>query len=246
METKSGIYVIRNKENGKEYYGQGLNVEKRMWQYHKNCKVLNRALKKYGEEKFERKIVIYCEEQELTRIETACIKIFHSHVTEGGYNISWGGNTPMRGRKRTKKWRKNHSERMSGENHPFWGTHRSLETIKKISMANTGKTPSKKTRKNMSVAAQKRIHTPEENMKISNTMLGKQRGRKNVKNKTSVYLGVCKEKRRKSFTIQITYKQIVYHLVYCKSEIDAAKIYDSAIFFLYGEKAILNFPEDYK
>lgn len=39
-----------------------------------------------------------------------------------------------------------------GENHPFWGTHRSEETKKKISDANKGKCPSEETRQKISIA----------------------------------------------------------------------------------------------
>jgi len=130
----SGIYCIENLINGKKYIGQGADAENRMRQNHKNCYALNDAVKKYGNENFEKYILVYCEEWELERLETECIKVFHSHVSERGYNISWGGNAPMRGRTSSPETIK----KISGENNHGFGKHRSEETRKKIGEAQTG------------------------------------------------------------------------------------------------------------
>jgi group I intron endonuclease len=244
QEELAGIYCIENLINGKKYVGQGKDIKKRMYQYHKNSHVLNKAIKKYGNEGFSRYVLCYCDdENRRSLLETYFIVYLGSHVSDGGYNISWGGISPMTGRVHPQKWRKNHSERMSGENHPFWGTHRSIETKALISLSNIGKSRSNETKIKMSLSAKKRIHTKEENDKISLSTLGKQRGKK--KSKTSSYLGVSKRECRRKFCSQITYEQIVFRLGNYYSEIDAAKAYDSAAFFLYGKNATLNFPYDY-
>lgn len=95
---KTGIYCIENLINGKKDIGQSTNLQKRMIVHHRGCLALENAIKKYGKENFKRYVLVYCEEWELNRLEIACIKAFHSHVSEWGYNISWGGNAPMRGR----------------------------------------------------------------------------------------------------------------------------------------------------
>ena len=99
--------------------------------------------------------------------ETECIKIYHSHVTENGYNVSPGGNAPMRGRTgennpnfgshRSDETKGKMSLAQSGENHPNFGKHPSDETNGKISFAlsgenhpNFGKHPSEETKKRMS------------------------------------------------------------------------------------------------
>lgn len=127
-----GIYIIENKINGKRYTGLGLDVEKRMWAHHKECKVIYDAIKKHGSENFKRYVVVYCEEWDALRLEIECIKVFHSHTSEWGYNVTWGGNAPMMGRNHSDKTRKQMSVR-SGENNPHYNRRNSPETIKIMS-----------------------------------------------------------------------------------------------------------------
>lgn len=118
----TGIYCIENLINGKKYVGQGLNVEKRMWQSHKGCVVLLHALSLYGSDNFKRYVVEYCPKENLEEREKYYIKSLKSHVSEGGYNISWGGNAPFTDR--------THSEetiqkmKKSGKNKIFSETHK--------------------------------------------------------------------------------------------------------------------------
>ena len=98
-EKISGIYCIENMINGKKYIGRGFDVEKRMKRPHKECHYIYNSIKKYGKEKFKKYIILYCEKDELNYYEIECIRIFHSYVSENGYNISFGGSAPMEGRK---------------------------------------------------------------------------------------------------------------------------------------------------
>ncbi len=156
-----GIYCIERIETGQKYIGQGKNVEKRMMECHKECKYIYNSIKKHGKENFDRSVIIYCEEWELPHLEMACIKAFHSHVSEGGYNISWGGDAPMMGVNHSDETKKLMSENhwdTSGKNHPMYGkigennpnygSHRSEETRKLMSESH--KNPSDKARKLMS------------------------------------------------------------------------------------------------
>jgi group I intron endonuclease len=170
-----GIYCIENIVNGKKYIGQSTNLKKRMWEHHNGSHILNGAIKKYGKEGFKRYILVYCEIFELERLEIECIKIFHSHKSEWGYNISWGGKAFFKGRMHSKKARKimsNASKNISeekrkllsiassgknnpnygktGKNSPNYGKSPSEETRKLISNANLGKRRSEKTKKLMS------------------------------------------------------------------------------------------------
>lgn len=135
---KSGIYCIENTLNGKQYYGQSYNVEKRIFESHSGCKLIYNSIKKYGKENFNRKTILYCEEWELKRYEILCIKIFHSHMSEGGYNMSFGGDAPMRRRKHSEETIKLMSKVKSGENHPLYGTHCSDKTKKLMSESQSG------------------------------------------------------------------------------------------------------------
>jgi len=137
----SGIYVIRNKESGKEYYGLAGNLEIRMKHPHRECRVIGRAIKKYGKENFNRRVVLYCEKWELERYEVLCIKIFHSHVSEGGYNLSRGGNRPAAGIHPTEetliKMRKPRPQ-IAGKNNPRYGVPITDKTRKQMSESHKG------------------------------------------------------------------------------------------------------------
>jgi group I intron endonuclease len=132
-------------------------VEK-MYAYHYGCHAINNAIKEYGKENFKYSIILYCEIDELDYYEIESIKIFHSHYTEHGYNISWGGHSPMRGRKNSeetkekirqsnlgrhpsdesrKLMRENHRDE-KGEKSSKWGTHPSIETREKMRNAALG------------------------------------------------------------------------------------------------------------
>jgi hypothetical protein len=169
-KLRSGIYVIENKETKQQYCGMGLSVEKRMMQAHKECGVLYSAIDEYGREKFDRRVVIYCEEWELSRLEIACIKIFHSHVSEGGYNTSWGGTAPMMGRKHTQETKVEMSESRSGKKAALWGKHHSEETRKKIGNAN--RNPSAEKREKLRNAQLGRVRSVESRKKQSDSVTG--------------------------------------------------------------------------
>jgi group I intron endonuclease len=128
----SGIYVIENLINNKKYVGQGEDVEFRMWQKHRGCRALNRAIKKYGENNFNRYIIEYCSIKKLDKREQYWIKKLHSHVSENGYNISWGGNTPNRGISTPEEVKKKIRDSQSGEKGHWYRKHFSEETLKKM------------------------------------------------------------------------------------------------------------------
>jgi len=156
MEIRSGIYCIENMVNGKKYIGQGVNAKRRMSAKHTNCVILQNSIEKYGRKSFKRYVILYCEIFELNRLETECIKIYHSLADEWGYNIILGGWFGKRGMKaspeaieknrlghiglhHSDETRKKMSESKTGEKHPLWGTHWSDETRNKITKANSGK-----------------------------------------------------------------------------------------------------------
>ena len=96
----AGIYCIECLINGRKYVGQGKVVENRMWNNHKGINIyFDRDMKEYGKDNFKRYIVIYCDNDEntLNFWEEYFIKNLHSHISEGGYNISWGGLHGMKG-----------------------------------------------------------------------------------------------------------------------------------------------------
>lgn len=214
-----GIYCIENKLNGKRYIGQGISVEKRVIQSHRECRIINDAIKKYKKENFLRYIVLYCNEWELERYEKECIKIFNSHVSEKGYNISFGGKSTMLGlhhsNETKEKMRKNQPSAIGEKNH-FYGKHHSEESRKEMSKKRIGKK-----------------HSEEEKKKIGDSQIGINHhsfGKKQA-NSSSVYYGVWIHKTGKYFRwesfIRENKKQICIGRF--KTEVDAALAYDKYV-----------------
>lgn len=109
----------------------------------------HRAIRKYGEDSFQIKILGDFSDDDASEKEKAYILEFHTHVSEYGYNVSWGGDGTGSGEKHpwfgqhhtrkvrkelseTKRGRKNPSFKAKGKNHWNRGLIRSEETKEKI------------------------------------------------------------------------------------------------------------------
>ena len=85
----SGVYVW--KLNGiPKYVGRGMNVSARMVASHRECSTLYEAINKYGYDSFEKKVIRYCNPEELQKWETYYIRKFHTLISEGGFNCNDG------------------------------------------------------------------------------------------------------------------------------------------------------------
>lgn len=144
------IYKVKNLLNGKHYIGQALEFIKR-----KRCHIsyskkenptsyFHRALKKYGINSFDWKILCKCDSKnELDEMEFHYIKQYNSYITNNGYNMTWGGEgvygrklcgerNGMYGKTHPNKGKKIHSEEFKKrmrENNPS----NKIENRKKIS-----------------------------------------------------------------------------------------------------------------
>ena len=154
-DIRSGIYCLENSANGKKYIGQAQNLEKRRREHgykdrNKGCHALRNAFEKYGYDKFVYSIVEECPIESLDEREIFYIKELHSHVSEWGYNISWGGKTPQRGRKHTDEEKQKISDgqpRRYGEDNFHFGKPFTEEHKKRLSNAQRGKPGKNKGRK---------------------------------------------------------------------------------------------------
>lgn len=213
-----GIYCIENLINSKKYIGQSINLESRMNSSHKDSVVLTKAIKKHGSINFKRWVIEYCLPEELDSKEIFYIKKLNSHVTQNGYNVSWGGNSPMRNRKTSKKIRKKISE----NNAKYWtGKERTQETKDKIRNTKLGTKASKKTKKTFS-----KIHL----------------GRKQSNGLSSIYVGTYKRNDNGKYRSSIKFRGIIYRTGSFETEEEAARAYDVLYKKLNKTSNAPNFP----
>jgi len=153
---KSGIYCFENLIDKKRYIGQSKHIIKREKEHlyvlkskkKEDSIYFQRAYNKHGQENFKFWIVEECAIELLDEREIFWIKELHSHVSENGYNISWGGNAPMNHRKHSDKSK----ELISKHGVGMLGKHHSEETKDKLSKANKGKILSEETKRKMSIS----------------------------------------------------------------------------------------------
>ncbi len=250
-----GIYAIKNNTNNKLYIGQSQTLKRRI-STHKNnlmknkdsCIYLQRAWNQDGKEKFEFYIVEECAIELLDERETYWIKELHSHASENGYNISWGGDAPMRnrkhsdetkikmsknsprynlGRKMSDEQKKKLSEDRIGDKHWAWGTKHSPETIEKMKKNNVKTSLGKKA-------------TNETREKQSKASFGKNKLRKT----STSYKGVNFHKVSGKWRARIRENHKETYLGLYNSAIDAAIAYDKYVWKNYHNEEMLNFPEN--
>jgi len=162
-----GLYTIKNKINGKVYYGSSSNIPKR-WRYHRsdlrrgkhgNPRLQN-AWNKYGEDAFAFSVFAYCAKENLLDYEQILLDLYAGE--DFCYNIAIDAASGMLGRTHSKETRtkisealagrtlsEDHKQKLSaakkGENHPNWGKTHSEETKRKMAEARKGKTMPKLT-----------------------------------------------------------------------------------------------------
>ena len=98
------IYIIRNTINNKVYIGQTRTSVEQRWKEHLRHaqygkQIINRAMKKYGVDKFYIEMLETCDLEDLDYKEIYYIELYNSTDKSKGYNVSIGGNTPRFKRK---------------------------------------------------------------------------------------------------------------------------------------------------
>jgi len=88
------IYKITHKESKKSYIGQTVKDLEERWREHlkktSNCRYLSHALKKYGKDAFEFKLICVCFDEDLNWYETDYMKKYNT-ISPNGYNLREGG-----------------------------------------------------------------------------------------------------------------------------------------------------------
>lgn len=98
------IYIIRNTVNRKVYIGQTRTSVEQRWREHLRHaqygdQVINKAMRKYGTDKFYIETLEICSLELLDYREMYYIDLYDSTNKSKGYNVSIGGNTPRFKRK---------------------------------------------------------------------------------------------------------------------------------------------------
>ena len=188
-----------------KYVGKGVDVHLRMNRNHRDNKALNRAISKYGIDAFEKEVICYCAPGELNQLEEYYIRELHTHRSENGYNLTWGGDGVGAGEDHPLYG-------VTGEAHPSWGMKRSQETIERLSESHKGIR-----------------HSEEARQKIAESKKGKANPFFGVKSEhaTSKYYGVSKVGRK--FRALITVNRKLIHLGYFETEVEAALTYNKYV-----------------
>lgn len=153
------IYLIRNLINDKCYIGKTINLKRRIYEhfmgYSEGCKLLSRALKKYGKENFSVEILHEGIIPELlNEFEIQAIKE-HNTKAPHGYNLNEGG---LGGINPSKETRQRMSEAAVAREAKKYaeGYTVSEETREKLRKTSTGRVYSETTRQEMSKKAKER------------------------------------------------------------------------------------------
>jgi group I intron endonuclease len=163
------VYLITNKINGKKYVGQTIWDENRRFKRHvydamtgKWDYPLHRAIRKYGKDSFDIKILVRCINlEELNRREELCIGLFKT-LAPDHYNLHTGGNSHVTSEESKKKM----SESRKGGKH-------TPETIDKMRVSQKGRTFTPETKAQMSKSHTGKILTQEHKDNISKVNKGK-------------------------------------------------------------------------
>lgn len=181
MKQKNGIiYKVTNLINGKCYIGKTIqSLEERKRGHIKesmntfNNSYFHKALIKYGIHNFKWEIIYECEPMVLNVMETFKIIVNHTHKSEGGYNLTWGGD----GGPLLEETKKKISTTL-------YGHVVADKTRKKLSNINKGKVVSDETKKKISESTKGnkngffgKKHTEETKKKMRKGSIGKNIGR---------------------------------------------------------------------
>ena len=134
MKKTIGIYSITHIETGRIYIGQSWYIEKR-WRNHKNgygSHKIGSAIKKYGVEAFEFKILLEFDEnisQETLNEKEIQIIAEMKCVAPDGFNLKLGGQS---GGKISEETRKKMSEQRTGRKQSEETRRRRSESLKKL------------------------------------------------------------------------------------------------------------------
>jgi len=204
------VYITTNLVNKHQYVGdRSCNINPKNDNYLGSGTLFRKKLKEYGKENFQKEILeFFSTRDEASKSQEKYIRLYHTHVSEGGYNLSWNGGytseeaiEKMSNSHKDKKLSNEHKSNIGIGNKKWHQTIGfSKETRKKLSESNKGKKRSVETRKKISKSQKGRKRSKEFCEKVKKGMIGINKGKVHTKearkNMSKAHLG----KKRKPFT----------------------------------------------
>ena len=190
------IYLVTCLENGKKYVGQHHKPDpKRRWNAHKKVKEnypFQRALRKYGIDKFSWEVLLICPHDKLTEMEGYYAEVFETYIWDnpGGYNAVWCSECPKLGVKQSSATKEKIRQSTLGKKH-------SPEVIQKIRQSNVGKKRSPEFKDIISQVQLGRKRSPETIEKMRQAQLGKKKTPEAIEN-----MRIAQQKRRNQHLVQ--------------------------------------------
>jgi len=121
------VYITTNLINGKQYVGDHSKYKYKEKNYLGSGVYITKAIKEYGKLNFTNKILEYFNSRrEASLSQEKYIRLYQTHVSQGGYNISWTGGTNCNG-----KHSKESIELMKKNHKPTKGIKRKLSEKEK-------------------------------------------------------------------------------------------------------------------
>ncbi len=150
------LYLITNKIDGKRYVGQTTDTIDKRWNQHKSkyscCRYLLNAIKKYGPDFFDKKVLARCVSmEEMNHRETYYIRLFNT-LAPNGYNLNTGGSNRMASQETKHKM----SISQKGIKKP-----RSAEHAKKLGLTKLGTKQSQKEKDKRAESLFQAVEVPE-------------------------------------------------------------------------------------
>lgn len=191
MKIRSGIYRIRNTENGKVYIGSAFylrgrhkhHVKRLSLGLHRNCHLQN-AWDKYGADKFNFQVILCCSKSDTLYYEQRAIDSYTKRIgREFLYNLDLIAGSAI-GRKHSEETKRKIGLGRKGKKH-------SEETLAFYRSSRKGIRPSDEAREKMSIFQRSRVRSSEIGRKISAAL----KGRKHSKETIDKIRKACKGKR---------------------------------------------------
>lgn len=195
------VYLLTNITNGKRYVGKTVRTLDVRWQGHMDSArrgdtdmLVCRAIHKHGPDAFTRRALEECDEGTLSDREAHWVRELATHVSQGGYNLTFGGDGGLPGYTFSEESREKIRQKALGRKHSEETKAKmrtaaknrvvTAETIEKRAASNRGKkrteeqkahisegfkghAVSDEARVKLSIAAKKRVTSEETKRKLS-------------------------------------------------------------------------------